>query len=76
MAAISCSEWGGRNRPSSFGHSSAERKLATVSSVASFLVLGGGGGQAPKCTDIKKNIINVTYMHERAKRASVSETYL
>ena len=51
-AAISCSEWGGgRNRPSSFGHSSGERKLATVSRVASFLVWGGGG-QAPKCTDI------------------------
>ena len=30
VAAISCSEWGGRNRPSSFGHSSGERKLATV----------------------------------------------
>ena len=36
--------------------------------------MGGGGGQAPKCTDIKKkNHIYVTYMHERAKRASVSE---
>ena len=30
VAAISCSEWGGRNRPSSFGHSSGEQKLATV----------------------------------------------
>ena len=37
--------------------------------------MGGGGGQAPKCTDIKKNHIHVTYMHERAKRASASETY-
>ena len=36
----------------------------------------GGGGQAPKCTDIKKkNHIHVTYMHERVKRASASETY-
>ena len=30
VAAISCSEWGGRKQPSSFGHSSGERKLATV----------------------------------------------
>ena len=45
------------------------------SSVASFLVWGGGGGKPPKCTDIKKNHIHVTYMHERAKRASASETY-
>ena len=37
-------------------------------SVASFLVLGGGGGKTPKCTD--KNIC--TYI----ARASASETYI
>ena len=40
------------------------------SSVASFLLLGGGGEETPKCTD--KNII--MYI-ERAKRASASEIY-
>ena len=38
------------------------------SSVASFL-LGGGGGETPKCTDSEKNKINnvyVFYMRERA----------
>ena len=59
---------GGRNRPSSFGHSSGERKLATVS-IASFLVWGGG--QAPKCTDIK----NKSYTCNLYARASASETY-
>ena len=49
--------------------------LATLLVSESFLVWGGGGGQAPKCTDITKHHIHVTYMHERAKRASASETY-
>ena len=66
-----CSEWGGgggRNRPLFWW------AKAGNSSVASFLVWGGG--QPPKCTDIKKNIyMHVTYMHERAKRAGASETY-
>ena len=43
------------------------------SSVASFLVLGGGG-KTPICTD-KNNIIYVPILRERAKRASASETY-
>ena len=46
------------------------------SSVASFLVLGGGGGQDPKCTDRKKLHVHVIDMCERAKRASASETYM
>ena len=33
---------------------------------------GGGGGKTPNCTDRK----NVTYMRERGKRASASETYM
>ena len=38
----------------------------SVYSVASFLVLGGGGGvKTPKCTDRKKKI--VTYIIARAK---------
>ena len=44
-------------------------------SVASFWVLGGGG-QAPQMyRHKKKNHIHVTYMQERAKQASASETY-
>ena len=36
---------------------------------------GGGGGKTPKCTDTEeKNHVHVTYMLERAKRASASET--
>ena len=73
VAAISCSEWGGRNRPKFIWPLFWWAKAGN-SSVASFLVWGGG--QAPKCTDIKKNHIHVTYMHERAKRASASETYI
>ena len=48
--------------------------IACSSSVASFLVLGGGGGdKPPKCTDRRKtNLVHVTYMRERA---SASETY-
>ena len=34
-----------------------------ASSVASFLVLGGGGGKAPKCTDKKTHVLT---MRERA----------
>ena len=56
------SEWGGRNRPSSFGHSSGDGN----SSVASFLVWGGG--QAPKCTDIKKSY--TCNLYARASEAS------
>ena len=48
----------------------AQRARTKSTSVASFLVLGGGG-KTPKCTDKK-----VTYMCERAKRASTSETYI
>ena len=46
-------------------------RSAILTSVASFLVLGGGG-QDPQMYRQKK----VTYMRERAKRASASETYI
>ena len=46
--------------------------LVPSSSVASFLVLGGGG-KTPKCTDTN---IYVLILRERAKRASASETYV
>ena len=45
--------------------------VCVVTSVASFLVLGGGG-KTPKCTDKMYIII----LRERAKRASASETYI
>ena len=45
-------------------------------SVASFLLLGGGGGQDPQMYRQEKlNHVYVTYMRERAKRASASEIY-
>ena len=74
MATISCSEWGGGGTEAAiFIWPLFWWAKAGNSSVASFLVLGGGG-QVP---DIKKYHIHVhvTYMHERAKRASASETY-
>ena len=43
------------------------------SSVASFLVLEGGGGKTPKCTDKKKNHVHVYNFYARA---SASETYI
>ena len=45
------------------------------SSVASFLVWGGGGQDPQMYRQKKKNHVHVTYMRERAKRASASETY-
>ena len=40
-----------------------------ITSVASFLVLGGGGGKTPKCTDKNNICIYIA-------RASASETYI
>ena len=75
MAAIWFTEWGG-------GGGGAESAIfiwplfwwakTGNSSVASFLV---GGGEAPKYTGEKrKKIMYITYMHDKAKRASASET--
>ena len=41
------------------------------SSVASFLLLGGGGGKTPKCTDRRKKNVYVTYMRERASASDI-----
>ena len=43
-----------------------------ISSIASFLVWGGGGGKTPKCTDRKKNSCTCKLY----ERASASETYI
>ena len=43
-------------------------------SVASLLVLGGGGGARPP--NVPTKIIYVLILRERAKRASASETYI
>ena len=44
-----------------------------ISSVASFLVLGGGGGQDP---EMYRQKIYVLILRERAKQPSASETYI
>ena len=63
---------GGRNRPSSFGHSSGEANAGN-SSVASFLVWGGGA--SPQMYRHKKKSYTCNLNMQRAKRASASETY-
>ena len=35
-----------------------------------FIVIGGGGGQTPKCTDRKKNHVHETYNYARASEVS------
>ena len=78
VAAISCSEWGGGGgtEAASFGHSSGERKLHGNSSVASFLVWGGGrGGLAPQMYRHKKSHVTL-YMHERASQKHIGLYFL
>ena len=47
----------------------------TVSSVAQLFGIGGGGGSSPPNVPTTTTKVHVTYMRERAKRASSSEIY-
>ena len=45
--------------------------FASSTSVASFLVLGGGGGQDPQMYTNNKNHVHVTHMRERAPQKQI-----